>query len=83
MPTFRLRSDRELLRRAEELGLRPNGSAIAVAAGLPPQTVNSVRNGRTPRSSTIAALIVLFGCTVEDLFEIVDVPSVEQTGRDN
>jgi DNA-binding Xre family transcriptional regulator len=52
-------------------GIKPSGSGIGQAAGLPAGTINQLRGGRAPSSSTMAALVKLFDCTVEDLFEIV------------
>lgn len=72
MVSYRLRDDRDLRRRALDKGIDPTGSAIAAAIGLPATTVNYVRNGRAPQSSTIATFVRFFGCDVEDLFEIVD-----------
>lgn len=72
MATYHLRSDRVLLQRALDRGIKPSGSAIAAAAGLPATTINQLRSGRAPRASTMATLVRLFDCDVEDLFEIVD-----------
>jgi Cro/C1-type helix-turn-helix DNA-binding protein len=72
MPTYRLRSDKDLLIRAINMGLKPSGTGIGEAAGLPAGTVNALRNGRPPAASSMAALVRLFNCSAEDLFEIVD-----------
>lgn len=71
MPTYRLRSDRVLLAQAVQRGIKPSGSGIGQAAGLPAGTINQLRAGRAPQARTMAALVSLFGCSVEDLFEIV------------
>jgi DNA-binding Xre family transcriptional regulator len=72
MATYRLRSDRVLLHLAVDKGIKPSGSGIAHAAGLPATTVNALRSGRPPQASTMASLVRLFGCSVDELFEIVD-----------
>lgn len=72
MATYKLRSDRVLLRRAVDKDIKPTGSGIGKAAGLPATTINQLRNGRPPSAGTMAALVQLFDCTVDDLFEIVD-----------
>lgn len=72
MATFRLRSDRVLLQRALDKGIKPSGSAIAAAAGLPATTINQLRNGRAPSAPTMATLMRLFDCDILDLFEIVN-----------
>jgi DNA-binding Xre family transcriptional regulator len=71
MPTYRLKSDRVLLVHAVEHGIKPSGSGIGQAAGLPAGTINQLRSGRAPQAKTMAALVSLFECTVEDLFDIV------------
>lgn len=71
MPTYRLRSDRVLLGRAIDRDIKPTGSGIGRASGLPATTINQLRAGRPPSASTMAALVLLFDCTVDDLFEIV------------
>lgn len=71
MPSYRLRSEGDLLHRAIDRGIRPTGSAIAAAAGLSATTVNSLRGGRPPTAATMAALVVLFQCSPEDLFDVV------------
>jgi DNA-binding Xre family transcriptional regulator len=55
-----------------EKDIKPTGSGIGHAAGLPATTINQLRAGRAPRASTMAALVRLFDCDVEDLFEIVE-----------
>jgi DNA-binding Xre family transcriptional regulator len=72
MATYHLRSDRVLLGRAVEKDIKPTGSGIGKAAGLPATTINQLRAGRPPSAGTMAALVRLFDCTVDDLFEIVD-----------
>jgi len=72
MPTYRLRSDRVLLRRAVDRDIKPTGSGIGKAAGLPATTLNQLRSGRPPSAGTMAALVRLFDCKVEDLFELVE-----------
>jgi DNA-binding XRE family transcriptional regulator len=72
MATYRLRSDRVLLRRAIDRDIKPTGSGIGKASGLPATTINQLRAGRPPSAGTMAALVRLFGCTVEDLFELVE-----------
>ena len=72
MPTYRLRSDRVLLRRAIDKDIKPTGSGIGKASGLPATTINQLRAGRPPSAGTMATLVRLFECTVDDLFEIVE-----------
>jgi len=72
MPTYHLRSDRTLLGLAVDREIKPTGSGIGKAAGLPATTINQLRSGRPPSAGTMAALVQLFGCTVEELFELVE-----------
>jgi DNA-binding Xre family transcriptional regulator len=72
MATYKLRWDKDLLHRAIDRDIRASGSGIAAAAGLPATTINQLRNGRPPSAATMAALVRLFDCQVEDLFELVD-----------
>jgi len=72
MATYRLRSDKILWRMAIEHDIKPTGSGVGQAAGLPATTINQLRAGRPPQARTIAALTQLFDCTFEDLFERVD-----------
>jgi transcriptional regulator with XRE-family HTH domain len=72
MTTYRLRSDRVLLGRAIDRDIKPTGSGIGKAAGLPATTINQLRAGRPPSAGTMAALTRLFDCTVEELFERVE-----------
>lgn len=72
MATYHLRSDRVLLQKAIEKDIKPSGSGIGKAAGLPATTINQLRAGRPPQARTMAALVRLFDCKFEDLFEIVD-----------
>jgi DNA-binding Xre family transcriptional regulator len=72
MATYKLRWDPVLLHRAVDKGIKTTGSGIAKAAGLPATTINQLRNGRPPSAATMAALVKLFDCQVEDLFELVD-----------
>lgn len=72
MATYQLRSDQVLLQKALEKGIKPSGSAIAKAAGLPATTINQLRSGRSPQAKTMATLVQLFTCPLEDLFEIVE-----------
>ena len=71
MPTYRARV-KEIDIAAIRKGIRPTGHAIGLAAGIPPGTVNMMRNGRPPRTQTIAAIVKLLGGSVEDYFELVD-----------
>ena len=72
MRDYQLRSDQVLLRLAIDHEIKPTGSAIAEAAGLPTGTVNAVRKGRCVRVPTMLALSDLFGCTIDDLFHLVE-----------
>jgi hypothetical protein len=71
MPTYRARV-KEIQKAAIDKGVRATGNAIGFAAGLPAGTVNAVFNGRQPGTPTIAALVLLLGRPVEDLFELVE-----------
>jgi transcriptional regulator with XRE-family HTH domain len=72
MATYKLRWDKVLLHKAIDRDIKPTGSGIAAAAGLPATTINQLRNGRPPSAATMAALVQLFDCKVEDLFELVE-----------
>jgi DNA-binding XRE family transcriptional regulator len=72
MPTYRLRWDNNLLHKAIDRDIKPTGSGLGKAAGLPATTINQLRSGRPPSAATMAALVQLFDCTVEDLFDLVD-----------
>lgn len=68
---YRLRAA-ELLRLAAERGIPASGSAIAEAVGLTPPTVNRMLSGRPAHADSIALLTTELGCTVEQLFVIVE-----------
>lgn len=69
---YRLRSERDLLSRAESRGIRRSNLAIAEAAGVSHTTVNAMRNGRPVLPNTLLALSRLFECSPEDLFEVIE-----------
>ncbi len=48
--------------------------ALALKAGLRPQTLNDIESGETadPGTNKIAALANALGCALEDLFESTD-----------
>lgn len=71
MATYRARV-KEIDIAAIRKDIRPTGHAIGLAAGLPPGTVNAMRNGRPASASTMAAIVRLLGGTVEDYFDLVD-----------
>jgi plasmid maintenance system antidote protein VapI len=65
----------ELLRCAIDRGIPATGTAIARSVGLSPPTVNRMLAGRPAHSASIALLTSEFGCTVEQLFRIVESDS--------
>ena len=72
MATYRLRWDNVLLHKMIDRDIKPTGSGLGKVAGLPATTINQLRAGRPPSAATMAALVRLFDCTVEDLFDFVE-----------
>jgi DNA-binding XRE family transcriptional regulator len=73
MPTYRLRWDNVLLHKMIDRDIKPTGSGLGKASGLPATTINQLRAGRPPSATTMAALVRVFDCKVEDIFRAAAV----------
>jgi DNA-binding XRE family transcriptional regulator len=72
MATYRLRWDNVLLHKMIDMDIKPTGSGLGKVAGLPATTINQLRAGRPPSAATMATLVRLFDCKVEDLFDFIE-----------